>query len=447
MTPSSRGALPRRVAPPPSHRHRDERVLILALALGIGWAAGMATQFVAARLGYNPNLGPVILRLASHTTRSARWVAALFAAAALVTLWRRGAPATALSLVVAGVSALAVSWGPLYPPYELFVWYAAYHRFRGFGSLFRTGCTVFVGAAGLAASTILSVAQCRRRSRSSDSHGSATWGRGDDLRGGTGLLLGRDADGALLRYSGEGHLLTVAPTRSGKGTSCVIPNLLTYPGSVVVSNVKGELYAVTQRHRKDALGTETYPIDPFGVVTNASASFNPLDLVDPTLDTAIDNARLIADMLVVVDRRGGNAAFWDEEARSLLVGLILYVTSWADHGPIPEAAACGAPSRSSSQGEAVPAIPPQRTLNGVRQVLTAGPVAFQRHMERMTLWREWAHGLVARAADRLLQKADRERSGVVSCAQNHTHFLDSPRMTRVLDSSTVPLECAQAAAA
>src|SRR6185437_16675977 len=47
-----------------------------------------------------------------------------------------------------------------------------------------------------------------------------------------------------------------------------------------------------------------------------------------------------------------------------------------------------------------------------------------------------AHGLVARAAARLLQKADRERSGVISTAQSHTHFLDSPRMKRVLSSST-----------
>jgi type IV secretion system protein VirD4 len=220
----------------------------------------------------------------------------------------------------------------------------------------------------------------------------------------------------------------------------VIPNLLTYPGSVVVSDVKGELYAVTHRQRQKALGTETYPIDPFGVVTDASASFNPLDLVNPALDTAIDDARLIADMLVVVDRRGGDSAFWDEEARSLLVGLILYVTSWADHGPIPEAAAWAAPPHDASQTDTGTAIPPQRTLDGVRQVLTAGPAVFQRHLERMTLWREWAHGLVARAADRLLQKAERERSGVVSCAQNHTHFLDSPRMTRVLDTSTVPLD-------
>jgi type IV secretion system protein VirD4 len=410
------------------------------LALGLAWAAGITTQFVAWRLGYHPNLGLVLLRLDAHTARTLRWTVTIFAAGALLTLWRPAMRGMALSFLVAGVSAVVVGAGPLYPPYNVFVWYAAYRHVPALNSVFRWGWIVLTGAATLVSCAILSIVRRARRSASSDSHGSATWGGGEDLRRGSGLLLGRDADGTLLRYRGEGHLLTVAPTRSGKGTSCVIPNLLTYPGSVVVSDVKGELYAVTHRHRKDTLGTETYPIDPFGVVTDATASFNPLDLVDPALDTAIDNARLIADMLVVVDRRGGDSAFWDEEARSLLVGLILYVTAWADHGPISEAGTWSAPFPSGLPIDAGPVNPPQRTLDGVRQVLTAGPVVFQQHMERMTLWREWAHGLVARAADRLLQKAERERSGVVSCAQNHTHFLDSPRMVRVLDTSTVPLE-------
>jgi type IV secretion system protein VirD4 len=50
-----------------------------------------------------------------------------------------------------------------------------------------------------------------------------------------------------------------------------------------------------------------------------------------------------------------------------------------------------------------------------------------------------AGGLVSRAAARILQKADRERSGVISTAQSHTHFLDSPRMTRVMRQSTLEL--------
>jgi len=70
------------------------------------------------------------------------------------------------------------------------------------------------------------------------SHGSARWGDPRDLIRPRGLILGRNGR-HLLRCEGEGHVLTVAPTGSGKGVSAVIPNLLAYPGSVVVVDLKG----------------------------------------------------------------------------------------------------------------------------------------------------------------------------------------------------------------
>src|SRR5216684_3014130 len=57
------------------------------------------------------------------------------------------------------------------------------------------------------------------------------------------LLLGREGR-KLLRLAGEGHILTVAPTRSGKGVSAVIPNLLDHPGSIIATDPKGENFAV-----------------------------------------------------------------------------------------------------------------------------------------------------------------------------------------------------------
>ena len=43
--------------------------------------------------------------------------------------------------------------------------------------------------------------------------------------------------------------------------------------------------------------------------------------------------------------------------------------------------------------------------------------------------------LRCRAANRFLGKADREAASVMSNAQRHTHFLDSPRIARVLSRS------------
>jgi type IV secretion system protein VirD4 len=156
------------------------------------------------------------------------------------------------------------------------------------------------------------------------------------------------------------------------------------------------------------MGQRVATFDPFGVVRGTDA-FNPLDLIDPGSQDAVDDARLVADMLVVADVRA-REPHWDEEARGLLTGLTLHV-------------AANAP-------------PELRTLPHVRELLTLPPEPFQLLLADM-LESDAAGGLVRRSAARVLQKADRERSGVVSTAQAHTHFLDSPRMTRALGSSTV----------
>jgi type IV secretion system protein VirD4 len=250
----------------------------------------------------------------------------------------------------------------------------------------------------------------RATSRSpSASHGSATWGNGEVLRRPCGFELGRLGN-SVLRYGGDGHLITVAPTRTGKGVSAVIPNLLHYDGSVVVTDPKGENYAVTARRRRE-LGSTVHALDPFGVV-GGTATFNPFDLIDAKSLDANDDAWLLADMLVVPDGKMREEAFWHEEARALLAGLILYVAS---HAP-----------------------PELRTLPHMRSLLTLPPEPFGLLLDDM-LESDQVSGLVSRAAARVMQKADRERSGVISSAQSYTHFLDSPRMATVLGHSSFGL--------
>ena len=183
--------------------------------------------------------------------------------------------------------------------------------------------------------------------------------------------------------------------------------------SVLVTDPKGENYAVTARWRRDELKTPVFAFDPFGVAEgDAAATYNPLDLIDAGTTAAVDDARLIADMLVLPGAREGEQAFWNEEARGVLTGLILHV-------------AANAPAE-------------MRTLTHVRALLTLPPEPFSDLLEEMQGTRA-AGGLIARAAARIQQKADRERSGVLSTAQSHTHFLDSPRMAKVLERSTVDL--------
>ncbi len=134
-----------------------------------------------------------------------------------------------------------------------------------------------------------------------DTHGSARFaGLADARKGklltGKGLILGRK-HGRMLRYRGEGHLLTFAPTRSGKGVGCVIPNLLDYQGSVVVTDIKGENSDIARTYRA-TLGP-VYELAPLGGAKANRATFNPLDFIRITTAYEVDDARLIAEMLVV----------------------------------------------------------------------------------------------------------------------------------------------------
>jgi type IV secretion system protein VirD4 len=149
----------------------------------------------------------------------------------------------------------------------------------------------------------------------------------DSLGGSAGLIVGREnrRGGKLLRYAGQAHLLTIAPTRSGKGVGAIIPNLLTADRSVFCIDPKGENARVTARAR-GRFGP-VYVLDPFGISDQPSANFNPLDgLESHSLDLAED-AALLADALVHDPPGQVGEAHWNEEAKALIAGLILQVVT------------------------------------------------------------------------------------------------------------------------
>ena len=243
-------------------------------------------------------------------------------------------------------------------------------------------------------------------------HGSARFASDREtkpLAGDAGLLIGRDRkSGKPLRYAGPAHLLTIAPTRTGKGVGTIIPNLLDYPGSVICIDPKGENARITARQR-GKFGP-VHVLDPFGVTGIPSAAFNPLDRLDPAgLDLA-DDAMTLADALVYDAPGEAGEAHWNEEAKALIAGILLWV-------------ACDPESQGTD-----------RTLEALRDCLTFAPDNFQRMLREMSRSTQ-ARGLIARAANRHLGKSDREAAGVLSAAQRHTHFLDSPRMSAVLRHS------------
>ena len=97
-----------------------------------------------------------------------------------------------------------------------------------------------------------------------------------------------------VEMGGDGHILTIAPTGSGKGVSCIIPTLLTYTVPVIVIDPKGENAAVTAERRRQ-MGQQVHVIDPFGSSGEEPARFNPLELVNPRYADCTDDAAMIAD--------------------------------------------------------------------------------------------------------------------------------------------------------
>lgn len=230
------------------------------------------------------------------------------------------------------------------------------------------------------------------------------------------VFLGTLGD-RLIGVKDDRHIMTIAGSRAGKGVSTIIPNLLEYPGSILVIDPKGENAHHTKSRRgkgspvvKTGLGQDVFVLDPFGVAGKQTHSFNPLSMIDSDADTAVDDAALIAEALVIQEE--GPGRHFSSAARNLLRGLILHVSS---NEP-----------------------PEKRNLIRVRQFLTLDQANFQTVLLAMQS-NEKCNGVVRRAANSMLSKASNERSGVISTAIEQTDFLDSPSISRCLQSSDFSL--------
>jgi type IV secretion system protein VirD4 len=219
-------------------------------------------------------------------------------------------------------------------------------------------------------------------------------------------VLGNRAIGV----SDDRHMMTIAGSRAGKGVSTIIPNLIEYPGSVLVIDPKGENARITKNRRAKGLGQDVFVLDPFGVSGHPTSSFNPLTMIDTKADTAVDDAALIAEALVI--QAQGEGRHFSDAARNFLRGLILYVC--ANEGP------------------------ERRNLLWVRQLITLDPKGFEILIAAMQEDSS-CHGVIQRAGNSMAAKAERERSGVISTAIEQTDFLDSPALARCLTRSPFSL--------
>ena len=134
-----------------------------------------------------------------------------------------------------------------------------------------------------------------------------------------GILIGRHR-GKFLSLPGQLSVMLSAPTRSGKGVGVVIPNLLNWPDSVVVLDIKGENYDITAGYRA-AHGQAVYAFSPFDEDAR-SHRWNPLTAVRSSPLHRVGDLLTIGQVFFPNDGSGTSSeAFFNDQARNLFLGL------------------------------------------------------------------------------------------------------------------------------
>lgn len=250
-----------------------------------------------------------------------------------------------------------------------------------------------------------------------------------------------DAEATTLGYTDDRHVTLIAGTRGGKGAGVIVPNLCRWRGSCIVIDPKGENATVTARRRgggsdyTEGLGQEVRILDPFGEVPLASslkARFNPLDVIDPDSDLAVDDAGRIAAAIIV--RESKNDPFWEDAARGLVKGLILHVLTCAIFKDIRNLVTV---RKLLMEGDWLGIETAQAA--GVKKEDLPSPHAFL----WMAMIRNKAFGGVVSGVGEqmfsMAQKAEKTLSGILEQARTSTIFLDGAPMRRLLEKSDFDL--------
>ncbi len=140
-------------------------------------------------------------------------------------------------------------------------------------------------------------------------------------------------------------VMAIAPTRTGKSTRLVVPNLLRWDGPAIVTSVKRDVYDLTVAHRA-SIGP-VHLFDPTGSTGLPGVRWSPL-LTSTTFPDATTTAVWLADAAAVEDRHEA-AKFWETLATKLLAPMLYAaantgrtihdVSLWVDRSAFDEVAA------------------------------------------------------------------------------------------------------------
>ncbi|NTG28729.1 conjugal transfer protein TraG [Agrobacterium rhizogenes] len=293
---------------------------------------------------------------------------------------------------------------PIYLPPAFFAWWYAYDAYAP--HIFVEGG--YIAASGGLLSVVVAIGMSVWRAREAknvETYGSARWAQPQEVKaagllGPDGVVLGR-LERDYLRHDGPEHVLCFAPTRSGKGVGLVVPSLLTWPGSAIVHDIKGENWTLTAGFR--AGHGRVLLFDP---TNTKSSAYNPL-LEVRRGEWEVRDVQNIADILVDPEGSLDKRNHWEKTSHALLVGAILHVLyAEADKTLAGVAAFLSDPKR-----------PIESTLAAMMKTAHLGEAG--------------VHPVVASAARELLNKSDNERSGVLSTAMSFLGLYRDPVVAEV----------------
>jgi type IV secretion system protein VirD4 len=142
------------------------------------------------------------------------------------------------------------------------------------------------------------------------------------------IIVGRYR-GRVLSLPGQLSVMLSAPTRSGKGVGVVVPNLLNWPDSVVVLDIKGENYDITAGYRA-AHRQAVYAFSPFDDEAR-SHRWNPLTAVRTSALHRVGDLLAIGQVFFPNDGGGTSSeAFFNDQARNLFLGIGLLLLETPD---------------------------------------------------------------------------------------------------------------------
>ena len=296
---------------------------------------------------------------------------------------------------------------PIHRPWALFVWWYHYEAyapdvFDKAGTL--ASISGFLGCAAAIAGSLWRARQARHVT----TYGSARWAREPEIAraglfGDAGLFLGR-MSGRYLRHDGPDHVMAFAPTRSGKGVGLVVPTLLSWTGSAVIHDIKGENWRLTSGWRSRFSHALLFnPTDP------RSAHYNPLIEVRRG-EHEVRDVQNIADILVDPEGALERRSHWEKTSHALLVGAILHILYAEEEKTLARVATF--------------LSDPQRPFTAtLRRMMTTNHLG--------TPDAPLAHPVIASAARELLNKSENERSGVLSTAMSFLGLYRDPTIAKV----------------